>query len=317
MAALLASFAGKVADAWSVALLSPAFAFWGGGVAVYAAAHGWEATRAWAAGLGDAALVALLAAGLLLLTASGQAMERAAPALLRLATGLWPAPLGGLRDALARRQERRRARDGLAMAKLAKRDGLSPSGRERLSALDARMARAPLPGRAMPTRLGSILRAAEDRPREWYGLDTAVCWPRLWPLLPEAQRADLKDAYKELALAVQAGAWSVLFALWALVLRPGLPVTLAVLAVAAAGLLAARAWSLQAAEVFADALMAAFDLHRAKLYESMRWPTPTTREQERTETGPRLTSYLWRRTLPADPAYEPWSPPAPAPKPPG
>jgi hypothetical protein len=56
----------------------------------------------------------------------------------------------------------------------------------------------PSPERLMPTALGNVLRAAEDRPQRAYGLDGVTIWPRLFPLLPEAMKGLLADARNQM-----------------------------------------------------------------------------------------------------------------------
>jgi hypothetical protein len=58
------------------------------------------------------------------------------------------------------------------------------------------------PHERMPTELGNALRAAETYGRTRYGLDTAVLWPRLQPLLPTATLDGLRDARAEFDLSV-------------------------------------------------------------------------------------------------------------------
>jgi hypothetical protein len=48
-----------------------------------------------------------------------------------------------------------------------------------------------------------------------------------------------------------------------------------------------------AAEAYGDIVEAAFDVHRAKLYEALRWPLPANAAEE-LRTGKELTRYLWR-----------------------
>jgi hypothetical protein len=50
------------------------------------------------------------------------------------------------------------------------------------------------PARLMPTRLGNVLRAAEDYSKSAYGMDSVFWWPRLWPLLPEAVKKEIDGA---------------------------------------------------------------------------------------------------------------------------
>jgi len=43
-----------------------------------------------------------------------------------------------------------------------------------------------------------VLRAAEDRPRDRYGLDPVVCWPHLWLTLEKETQQELASSRKEL-----------------------------------------------------------------------------------------------------------------------
>lgn len=82
---------------------------------------------------------------------------------------------------MRRKQERRRLlRDKLVAGQV------SPSERREMAQIDAQLEQRPQqPERSMPSQLGDILRAAEDYPRERYGLDPIVLWPRLYPQLSE------------------------------------------------------------------------------------------------------------------------------------
>jgi hypothetical protein len=66
-------------------------------------------------------------------------------------------------------------------------------------------------GYLLPTPIGNILRAAERRPADKYGLDTIIVWPHLWLLLPETTRRELRTARTSLDTAVAAATWGLLF----------------------------------------------------------------------------------------------------------
>jgi len=70
----------------------------------------------------------------------------------------------------------------------------------------------------MPTLLGNVLKAGEDRAGGRYGLDCVVVWPRLYPLLSEPLTAALDDARNQFDLAVRFAATFGLIAAGALVL---------------------------------------------------------------------------------------------------
>lgn len=164
-----------------------------------------------------------------------------------------------------------------------------------LSALDrANYVRADLALRQFPsleedllsTRLGNILRAAERRPYDRYGLDAIICWPRLWLLLPDSARQELQAARAELNNGVRIWAWSILFLVWTIWAWWAIPAAI-VSAVLAYG------WILDSAIVYGDLIESVFDLYRSSLYQSLRFPLPTNPAAERA-IGLQVTEYLFR-----------------------
>jgi hypothetical protein len=137
----------------------------------------------------------------------------------------------------------------------------------------------------MPTKLGNILRAAENRPYERYGLVTAICWPRLWLLLPDGTKQEITEARTTLDTAARIFLWSLLFLVWT-VWAWWVPLVTLVIA------FWAYRWALSAAVVYGDLLEAAFDLHRLALYEALRFPLPKDTSTER-EKGEELTAYMF------------------------
>lgn len=171
---------------------------------------------------------------------------------------------------------------------LLKRIQQSHKKQEEFAQIDWQLMHRPLIGQLMPTRLGNLLRAAERKPLEKYGLDAVICWPRLWLLLPDAAKKDLQDARADLNAAARVWLWSLLFMLWTLLgAWWAVPVGLLSMAFAYYG------WLLNAAATYADLLESAFDLYRPLLYRLLRWPLPSNPQEER-QWGKALTIYLWR-----------------------
>jgi len=162
----------------------------------------------------------------------------------------------------------------------------------------------------MPTRLGNILRAAEVYPYERYGIDAAVIWPRLRPLLKPEVIALLEDRKTTLTFMLSTSLLSALFALiwcpvlalwtnrWDLFLLCALGWPLAWLCYQNA---------LQSALAYGEQLRATFDLYRHDLLKALNRPVPTTLEKERREWL-RLSRFF-HRNLPLPPA--PLVPPHP------
>jgi hypothetical protein len=278
------------------------------------------------------AQIVLVLGALMLLVGSALVAERLTLPLLKLLEGYWERP-GWLRGLLVsyRRWRRRRwaakveplrvkqARGDLSRAEQAELRGLQAedqldeaqldrlqhlSERERhFSATQmARLARGEAflrvtPGEdalGMPTRLGDVLRAAERRPYDKYGLDAVVCWYRLWMVLPVDVKTEITEARLELDRAVRTCLWGTLFLAWAPWLWwAAVPIGLLV------PLLTYNFSMLSAAALFGDLVETSFDLHRMALYDALHLPRPTSAADERGR-GARLTGSLWHGE--ADPA---------------
>ena len=163
----------------------------------------------------------------------------------------------------------------------------------------------------MPTRLGNILRAAEIYPYERYGLDAAVIWPRLRPLLQPETMALLEDRKTTLTFMLS---MCLLSAAFSLLWCPVLALTTDRWDLF---LLCALGWPLawlcyqnavQSAVAYGEQLRAVFDLHRHDLLKALNRPIPTDADAERKEWL-RLSRFFYRNLpLPAPPPAPP-SPP--------
>jgi hypothetical protein len=302
------SLGGKLADRW-VTVSVPALIFWLGGVLAWALDHGgWAAFKRpndWVGRQPGVVQAILLVVALLAVAASGVLVDRFTGRALALLEGYWPAPLGPLRRWLVARADTRMTADESAFARLAGlvHDGTAtPQQRGQYVRIDQRNRRRP-PARArlMPTRIGNVLRAAETRPIDKYGLDAVALWPHLWLLLPETTRTELAAARRSLDSAVAAVLWGLLFVAFTPWTWWAAPVAVVVTAAAI------YLWVPPRAEVFADLIEAAFDLHRTALYTQLRWPLPANPAEER-QSGRRMTTYLARGLTGTNPTFTTPSP---------
>ncbi|MEK8020177.1 MAG: hypothetical protein VSS75_025170 [Candidatus Parabeggiatoa sp.] len=146
----------------------------------------------------------------------------------------------------------------------------------------------------MPTRLGNLLRSVESRPYKKYGLNSVVCWPRLWPLLPEAMKTEVTTARENLETAVHSWMWSLLFIIW------GIFTAWAIIIGVVLTLLTYRLL-LNAAEIYGQLVETSFDLYRFSLYEALHWPPPSSPDEEY-EKGCQLSDYLYKGVFPENPS---------------
>ncbi|MEN8444177.1 MAG: hypothetical protein ABG776_04090 [Cyanobacteria bacterium J06555_13] len=281
-------FSSNLANRWIGTLFTPAFVFWlGGGLAVLQQV-GWTCVAQFFTTLPEPLPIGLGVLALLVVSASGFVAQQFEFSVLRLLEGYWPRWCRPLSRRLVKRQKKKLKaidrqwqdlnRKGLQV--------LTPEELQDYIQADLQLSEFPDTGRLLPTRLGNILRSAEDRCAAKYGLDAIICWPRLWLLLPDAVKVELSAAREALNLTARLWFWGVSFCLWAPVFRVWWPLL---------GLVAAwfaSRWMLQAAQVYGDLLESAFDLYRFQLYESLRWPRPKTPAKERA-LGQELTDYLW------------------------
>lgn len=301
---MLSSFwesVGKgLSEKWLKRLFGPAFLFWAGGLLLWIGPQNLAAKWDELAALPLVTQSALLIGALLALAASDRLMDAFNLPVLRLLEGYYPWPLRWLAAWRARRRakqvmKKKRRWSDLMLKR--EESGLTWAEQRELARLEAWRHHTPRDAAdVMPTRLGDILKTAETRPRQRYGLDPVLLWPHLWLGLPENVRSDLAAARARLDRMAQAWAWGLLFALWGFV-------TPWALVIALLWMLTAYALALSAAETFADLLLAAFDAHRWRLYQALRWPLPASSDAE-PAAGAALTRFVQRGMVDAPVTYQ-------------
>jgi hypothetical protein len=297
------SVAGSLAERWA-AVAGPAVTFWLGVGLAWAAGHGGRTAVEREFGRLDGqeagTQVALLVAGLVVVTVSALLVSRATLPLLRLVEGYWPRPLDRLGERAVRRRHARIEaweQEWQRLAVAHDQPGAAHLDAQRFVRLDERLHHVPArASRRMPTRVGDILSAAEGTAYERYGLDTVRCWPALWGLLPEQQRNDLTAARRSVDTAVAAMIWAAVFCFTAVWVWWALPLGLLVL------LAAYFVWLPQRAQTYADLVAATFHVHRTALYDALRWPLPDSPAAERA-AGEAVTEFLWNGSVADTPKY--------------
>jgi hypothetical protein len=298
-AKFLEGFSGNLADEWIKTLFTPAFVFWLGGGLAALQRWGWDAAVVEFQKLQEPLPLVLGILVLLTVAASGFVVQQFDFTVLRLLEGYWPGWLTPLAGWLVKGQRRRFKRIDQQLQTLNRRGlaTLTPQEREAYIQADLDLGEFPELGRLLPTRLGNILRAAEDHCAAKYGLDAIICWPRLWLLLPEATKTELSQARQQLNGTVRIWVWGMLFLIWAPLFGIWWPLPLGL----GTAWLAHR-WLIQTARVYGDLIEAAFDLYRLQLYQAVRWPLPSTPAEERV-LGQALTDYLWHGSDQGSPTF--------------
>ncbi|WP_414528468.1 hypothetical protein [Nodularia chucula] len=323
-AKVLESFGGKLAEQWVATLLTPAFIFWLGGFVTAIQRLGWNTLVTRYTAYKEPLQIAILVGALCIVAATAFAVQRFDTPIIRFLEGYWYPWLRPVRQiriahyrqhkqALIQQSQTLRTQEAEQKARfqalktiietqgadsltLADKDEyrqlneqlLTPTQQENLVRIRLALHNLPANTDLMPTRLGNILRTAERRPLEKYGLDAIICWSRLWLLLPEAAKKDLQNARADLNNAARLWLWSILFLVWA-AFGAWWAIPLGILS----ALFAYYNWAIAAATTYGDLIEASFDLHRQLLYQALGWKKPDDPNEER-RVGQQLTDYLWR-----------------------
>ena len=302
LAAFWEAAGNKLADRWA-AVSIPALIFWLGGLAAWTYHRGGLHTLAaqtWLERQTSAIQVAVIVTALLGVAASGILIEQAATPVLRLLEGYWPSWIGPLRRRLTKWLAGQATAEAAAWQRAHARVQAANPTAEDLAAyarLERRRRRRPATAAYfLPTPIGNILRAAERRPVDKYGLDTIAVWPHLWLLLPEDTRTELRAARASLDSAVVTAIWGILFCAFTPFTWLAIPIGLAVATIAVTVVTPARA------QVFGELVEAAYDLHRTAVYQQLRWPLPANPQQEH-HAGTQLTTYLRRGSDSTTPTF--------------
>jgi hypothetical protein len=123
-----------------------------------------------------------------------------------------------------------------------------------------------------PTRIAERFRATALRMRNLYRLDLDLAWPRLWTLLPSPLREDISRAADAYAASARLAAWGLLYLLLVTIWWPAL-------FIAAAIWVAAATRARSSANLLAELVETAVDLHLTKLAGRLEIPdgTPLTK----------------------------------------
>jgi hypothetical protein len=143
----------------------------------------------------------------------------------------------------------------------------------------------PRAGTVAPTALGTLGYANAEYVRRNYGIDLAVIWPRLSPLLPSQLTTQIEEAEAAIEQLVAFSTTTVLFGLVAggLAAYHRAPVIVCVLLPLVSYLLAFLVYRavLPAAEQWSQLVRTGVDLHRFELLDALHLTRPRTSAEDR------------------------------------
>lgn len=136
----------------------------------------------------------------------------------------------------------------------------------------------------LPTRFGNVIRAAEDYAHSRYGADYLLVWPRLAHLCSERFVRDYEEVRASVDFLLVVSSYFAAFAIFGGVIilfeaGPILMFAASVLGSFAAAHLVYKC-AVGAAIEYGEQIRASMDLYRLELLRQLRYPDPTTREEE-------------------------------------
>jgi hypothetical protein len=287
----------------------PAMLLWGGLGALVVTGIGWPTAVHWWLTRPGQFQATLLVLALAWITFCAYLLAALVPVFIRIGEGYWPRWMSRLASWGRNRHLARQAELGKDAAAFGRRHADYPL---RASSV-------------MPTRLGNILRAAEDHALDRYDINAIVVWPRLYVVLPDQFTGALAAAKTPLDLMAVIGALATAFTVAGTTIAAIMLPWYAALACGGGGLLVgclAYAGAVQAAGPYAQLIRAGFDVHRGLLLDAAGLRRPRTYGEERGQWG--QLCHLWLQGTPEGPAgasllgypglppTEPASPPVPA-----
>jgi hypothetical protein len=276
VAPVLDSLGQKLAEKWLSALAAPGLLF------VAAAATGavlghesaldrsvlFERFDTWATKAGQWSTLgqlAVFAAVVLASVAVGTLVRVCADGVERVWAGEWPGMARPLADRLTARRRRRWEEIEAGMTRLRGEHPAHRRGEPVRRDLDERAARRDgiaLAPPCRPTFTGDRMAGIETRLRNQYGIDLASCWTRLWVILPEDVRTELRTSRARFDSAVAGSVWAGCYALLGCVWWP------AALAAVATGLVSWRRGR-RAVAVHAELVESTVDVYLRRLVEEL------------------------------------------------
>jgi hypothetical protein len=293
-----------------VTSLLPSAAFWAAVAALDGTQIGWTRVRHWWEHLGTSSVVLLAVVAVAVLVLFALVLSAHEGALLRLYEGYWGrGPGGQLARLAARRHAGRINKRNRDIDRLEDEINDPRVGNQPLQMTKTRQANAlyeylyrnyPSAQKAMPTRLGNILKAAElySSDARRYKMDAVFFWPRLIAVVPATARADLSDARASLALLLNVCTLALLLTVGTLAAMAAAAVhpASAFWAAAASGFLLATLTyrsALSSARSYGELVRATFDLYRGDLLTQLKFGLPSSLGEER-ELWANLAQQMYR-----------------------
>ncbi len=215
------------------------------------------------------------------LSVAGIVLGAAAAALLAqgfgtVARSLWlvdrlPGPLGAVVRHMVdkRRHDWQAANDAYQRYKESPAAEAAAARDEKLAVLGDKLKRIALAAPVRPTWIGDRIAAASSRIHGQYNLSLDFAWPRLWLILPELARTEVKDARDSFDRAATLQGWGLLYMVLGIEWWPA----------AVAGLCTAvLAWRRGRTSMgaLADLVESAFDLYASTLVKGLGYEPPVS-----------------------------------------